>query len=112
MIMTMIFLLATADVGGRNPHTEGDSPMTTTGCTRVAAAAASLLLASACSEVPTVTTPELTAPALQQSSASADAPPLAIGHRGASGHAPEHTIVAYDLAIKLGADYIEQDLQR
>jgi glycerophosphoryl diester phosphodiesterase len=34
-----------------------------------------------------------------------------IGHRGASGYAPEHTIVAYDLALELGADYIEQDLQ-
>jgi glycerophosphoryl diester phosphodiesterase len=34
-----------------------------------------------------------------------------IGHRGASGYAPEHTIVAYDLALDLGADYIEQDLQ-
>jgi glycerophosphoryl diester phosphodiesterase len=36
---------------------------------------------------------------------------LNIGHRGASGYAPEHTIPAYDLARKMGADYIEQDLQ-
>ena len=36
---------------------------------------------------------------------------LNIGHRGASGYAPEHTIPAYDLALQLGADYIEQDLQ-
>ncbi|HEX9891582.1 MAG TPA: glycerophosphodiester phosphodiesterase [Actinomycetota bacterium] len=36
---------------------------------------------------------------------------LNIGHRGASGHAPEHTIPAYDLALKMGADVIEQDLQ-
>lgn len=34
-----------------------------------------------------------------------------IGHRGASGYAPEHTFPSYDLAKKLGADYIEQDLQ-
>ncbi|WP_228281662.1 glycerophosphodiester phosphodiesterase [Rubrobacter marinus] len=34
-----------------------------------------------------------------------------IGHRGASGYAPEHTIAAYDLAKKMGADYVEQDLQ-
>ena len=40
-----------------------------------------------------------------------DAPVLNVGHRGASGYAPEHTIPAYDLALKLGADYIEQDLQ-
>ena len=37
--------------------------------------------------------------------------PLNIGHRGASGHAPEHTFPAYDLALADGADYIEQDLQ-
>ena len=34
-----------------------------------------------------------------------------IAHRGASGHAPEHTISAYDLALEMGADFIEQDLQ-
>lgn len=36
--------------------------------------------------------------------------PLVIAHRGASGHRPEHTIAAYRLAIRLGADYIEPDL--
>ena len=36
---------------------------------------------------------------------------LAIGHRGASGYAPEHTIASYDRALELRADYIEQDLQ-
>ena len=36
---------------------------------------------------------------------------LNIGHRGASGYAPEHTFASYDLAIQMGADYIEQDLQ-
>src|SRR5215211_3688710 len=40
-----------------------------------------------------------------------DEPVLNVGHRGASGCAPEHTIPAYDLALRLGADYIEQDLQ-
>ncbi len=43
--------------------------------------------------------------------AVAPAPVLNIGHRGASGYAPEHTIASYDLALALGADYIEQDLQ-
>jgi glycerophosphoryl diester phosphodiesterase len=33
-----------------------------------------------------------------------------IGHRGASGYLPEHTIQSYRRAIKLGADYIEADL--
>jgi glycerophosphoryl diester phosphodiesterase len=36
---------------------------------------------------------------------------LVIGHRGASGYAPEHTFASYDLALSLGVDYIEQDLQ-
>jgi glycerophosphoryl diester phosphodiesterase len=36
---------------------------------------------------------------------------LIIGHRGASGHAPEHTIPSYDRALEIGVDYIEQDLQ-
>jgi glycerophosphoryl diester phosphodiesterase len=36
--------------------------------------------------------------------------PLIIGHRGASGYLPEHTLESYALAIELGADYIEPDL--
>jgi glycerophosphoryl diester phosphodiesterase len=36
--------------------------------------------------------------------------PIVIGHRGASGFLPEHTLQSYRLAIKLGADYIEPDL--
>lgn len=43
--------------------------------------------------------------------AAAADPVVNIGHRGASGYAPEHTIPSYDLALALGADYIEQDLQ-
>ena len=35
---------------------------------------------------------------------------LVLGHRGASGYRPEHTLAAYKLAIALGADYIEPDL--
>jgi len=38
------------------------------------------------------------------------APALVIGHRGASGYRPEHTLAAYALAIDLGADFIEPDL--
>jgi glycerophosphoryl diester phosphodiesterase len=37
--------------------------------------------------------------------------PLVIAHRGYSAIAPEHTITAYDLAHRAGADYLEQDLQ-
>jgi glycerophosphoryl diester phosphodiesterase len=38
------------------------------------------------------------------------ATPLVIGHRGASGYRPEHTLASYELAARLGADYIEPDL--
>ena len=32
------------------------------------------------------------------------------GHRGASGYRPEHTLASYELAARLGADYLEPDL--
>ena len=38
------------------------------------------------------------------------ATPLVVGHRGASGYRPEHTLASYRLAIQLGADFIEPDL--
>src|SRR5512132_668816 len=36
--------------------------------------------------------------------------PLIIGHRGASGHRPEHTLEGYRLGAEMGADFIEPDL--
>ena len=36
--------------------------------------------------------------------------PIVIGHRGASGYRPEHTLASYKLAIAMGADYVEPDL--
>jgi glycerophosphoryl diester phosphodiesterase len=36
--------------------------------------------------------------------------PLVIGHRGASGYRPEHTLASYALAARMGADCIEPDL--
>ena len=35
---------------------------------------------------------------------------LVIGHRGASGYRPEHTLASYTLAARMGADYVEPDL--
>jgi glycerophosphoryl diester phosphodiesterase len=52
-----------------------------------------------------------TAGAAPDKSSTTDSTVLNIGHRGASGYAPEHTIPAYDLALEQGADYIEIDLQ-
>ncbi|MFO0690056.1 MAG: glycerophosphodiester phosphodiesterase [Myxococcota bacterium] len=50
------------------------------------------------------------APAHATDSAPKLATPLVIGHRGAPGHMPEHTLESYALAIELGADCIEPDL--
>src|SRR2546430_7394911 len=36
--------------------------------------------------------------------------PLIIGHRGAAGYRPEHTLASYETAARLGADFIEPDL--
>ena len=36
--------------------------------------------------------------------------PLVIGHRGAAGLRPDHTLEGYQLAISQGADFIEPDL--
>jgi glycerophosphoryl diester phosphodiesterase len=38
------------------------------------------------------------------------AAPMLIGHRGAPGYRPEHTLASYALAIEQGADFIEPDL--
>jgi glycerophosphoryl diester phosphodiesterase len=53
-------------------------------------------------------------PAFVGSAAVASKPPhrrsLVIGHRGASGYRPEHTLASYELAARMGADFIEPDL--
>ncbi len=36
--------------------------------------------------------------------------PIVIGHRGACGYVPEHTLTSYFIAIQDGADFIEPDL--
>ncbi|MEU4781392.1 glycerophosphodiester phosphodiesterase [Micromonospora sp. NPDC023633] len=68
---------------------------------------AGVLLAAAVA-VPTVTASAAPAPAAEW--ARATDRPLVIAHRGASGYRPEHTLEAYRLAIRQGADYIEPDL--
>jgi glycerophosphoryl diester phosphodiesterase len=35
---------------------------------------------------------------------------IVVGHRGASGYRPEHTLASYELAARMGADYIEPDV--
>ncbi|MGH3813719.1 MAG: glycerophosphodiester phosphodiesterase family protein, partial [Pseudonocardiaceae bacterium] len=50
------------------------------------------------------------APAVDERARAMVDAPLVIAHRGASGYRPEHTLGAYRLAIRMGADYIEPDL--
>jgi glycerophosphoryl diester phosphodiesterase len=46
----------------------------------------------------------------RKASSRHDDRPLVIAHRGASGYRPEHTLAAYELGARMGADYIEPDL--
>src|SRR3954462_10671992 len=48
--------------------------------------------------------------AITMTGSAAMTTPIIIGHRGASGHRPEHTLAGYRLAAEMGADYIEPDL--
>jgi len=63
----------------------------------------------ACGEPPQRGTPG--APPQLAATTAVAADPVNIAHRGASAYAPEHTLAAYALAIEMGADYVEQDLQ-
>lgn len=59
---------------------------------------------------PVLLTPATPAEAAEQRQHARHDDPIVIGHRGASGYRPEHTLAAYRLAIRLGADYVEPDL--
>lgn len=51
-----------------------------------------------------------TAPTTVAASAAKHDDFVVVGHRGASGYRPEHTLAAYELAARMGADFIEPDL--
>jgi len=76
---------------------------------RTAAAAATAVALTAASLV-------AAGPAALAAPAAPDAPValtdelLVVGHRGASAYRPEHTLAAYELAARMGADMIEPDL--
>jgi glycerophosphoryl diester phosphodiesterase len=50
------------------------------------------------------------APAGADAGASQVSRPIIIGHRGACGYVPEHTLASYFIAIQDGADFVEPDL--
>jgi glycerophosphoryl diester phosphodiesterase len=53
--------------------------------------------------------PALTA-ALATPAQAHDRSSLVVGHRGTAGYRPEHTLASYELAARMGADYMEPDL--
>jgi len=67
----------------------------------------SCLLLSACAQMKSK---KIDSPAEEVCQVSMLEKPIIVGHRGASGYVPEHTIRAYELALQMGADYIEPDL--
>jgi glycerophosphoryl diester phosphodiesterase len=68
------------------------------------------LLAASVIAVPLLLTgPATAAPPREEAGPDADEL-LVIGHRGAAGYRPEHTLASYELAARMGADYIEPDV--
>jgi glycerophosphoryl diester phosphodiesterase len=47
---------------------------------------------------------------IQMPASSKKSAPVVIGHRGACGYVPEHTLTSYFIAMQDGVDYIEPDL--
>jgi glycerophosphoryl diester phosphodiesterase len=78
----------------------------------LAVAATALFVASGCGQITTLVAGGAPATAQRdlRSQPVEQTGPLVIGHRGASGYRPEHTLASYELAVRLGADYIEPDL--
>ncbi len=68
-----------------------------------------LPLTTAVASAQSITT-DVAKPEREKSWLAKDNCPIVIGHRGASGYLPEHTLEAYTLAIRQGADFIEPDL--
>ena len=67
---------------------------------------AALLALAACGGGESTPTPSFSLPFKTLNSMQ----PIVVGHRGASGVLPEHTIEAYARAIDMGADFVEPDL--
>jgi glycerophosphoryl diester phosphodiesterase len=76
-----------------------------------ALAVGGVVLAPQASKV--TTQPAVQAAAVQQNAATTAKQGdrfVVIGHRGAAGYRPEHTLASYELAARMGADYVEPDL--
>jgi glycerophosphoryl diester phosphodiesterase len=76
----------------------------------VPVAASALAVAAAVLVPQTVPTSAPTTDVAAQSAFDQHDDFVIVGHRGASGYRPEHTLPSYELAARMGADYIEPDL--
>jgi glycerophosphoryl diester phosphodiesterase len=74
--------------------------------TRIAGIVLSAAAAVAVTAIPAASA----VPAVDQVQGGGVHQPIVIGHRGASGYRPEHTLASYELAARMGADYVEPDL--
>ncbi|GAA4897434.1 glycerophosphodiester phosphodiesterase [Actinomycetospora straminea] len=84
--------------------------------------AAAGALAAGCADTPTGAAASSPAPPTPSSTPTPSSAPdpgtdgaapgriTVVGHRGASGYRPEHTLAAYELAIRMGADAVDVDL--
>jgi glycerophosphoryl diester phosphodiesterase len=94
-----------------SPHRSGiqEDTMTTrrTAITGLAAAALTVPLVARGQALAAAATPD--GPATEPGRAG-DRGSLVIGHRGAAGYRPEHTLASYELAARMGADFMEPDL--
>ncbi|WP_020392439.1 glycerophosphodiester phosphodiesterase [Kribbella catacumbae] len=77
---------------------------------RFVPATASALAVAAAILVPQVSEPSQNTAATPAAAAAKHDDFVVVGHRGASGYRPEHTLAAYELAARMGADFIEPDL--
>jgi len=84
--------------------------MKTTPMKRLTRAATAALSLSALAASLLVAPTTHAAPVSSDAAVTQQAVPTVIGHRGAAGYRPEHTLAGYKLAIEMGADYIEPDL--
>jgi glycerophosphoryl diester phosphodiesterase len=71
---------------------------------------AGIVLAVAAVAITAMPAANAVAPNPSAQSTEYSAGPTVIGHRGASGYRPEHTLASYELAARMGADYVEPDL--
>ncbi|MFC0623845.1 glycerophosphodiester phosphodiesterase [Kribbella deserti] len=97
----------------RQTLTRKEIPVPTALTRKIVAAAATTVTFGGLALAPVVTTakPAATTPTTAQAQYGGGDPSfVVVGHRGASGYRPEHTLASYELAARMGADYIEPDL--